>query len=147
MRRNFKFSFDQVIFTIYKFQCHILKKIMWFIGSLKKVIYQIDTKWTVAPFSKFYDKTWVVFSLNIGERFFLRGFILTPTERAYIGSSKKWHYRDFQNSFPFEGSACFCVTVTENFENVFNALTWKQSFWKNKNVSQNTLVQFLSWKY
>ena len=40
------------------------------------------------------------------ENLFLRGFILKPTERAYVlvknGNS------DFQNSLPFEGSACFC---------------------------------------
>ena len=40
------------------------------------------------------------------ENLFLRGFILKPTERAYVlvknGNS------DFQNSPPFEGSACFC---------------------------------------
>ena len=56
-------------------------------------------------FSKVYGKIWVVFCLNTGKGFFFRGFILKPTEGAYVflknGTS------DFQNSPPFERSACF----------------------------------------
>ena len=36
----------------------------------------------VAPFNKFKGKIGVGFCLNTGKCFFLRGFILKPTERA-----------------------------------------------------------------
>ena len=45
---------------------------------------------------------------------FLRGFILKPTERAEV--LLKHGTRDFQNSPPFERSACFNVTVAGSFE-------------------------------
>ena len=45
---------------------------------------------------------------------FLRGFILKPTERAEV--LLKHGTRDFQNSPPFERSACFNVTVRGSFE-------------------------------
>ena len=45
---------------------------------------------------------------------FLRGFILKPTERALV--LLKDGTRDFQNSPPFERSACFYVTVSESFK-------------------------------
>ena len=46
--------------------------------------------------------------------FFFRGFILKPTERAEI--LIKNGTRDFQNSRPFEISACFYVIIGGNFE-------------------------------
>ena len=33
--------------------------------------YQLDKKTMMAPFSKFYGKTWVGFCVNIGKHFFL----------------------------------------------------------------------------
>ena len=39
-------------------------------------------KWMVALSRKFYGKIWVGFCLNTGKRFFIRGFILKPAERA-----------------------------------------------------------------
>ena len=45
---------------------------------------------------------------------FLRGFTLKPTEIAKI--LLKSGTRDFQNSLPFERSACFNVKISENFE-------------------------------
>ena len=51
--------------------------------SMKKVIQQIDRKWTVALFSKFYGKFFVSFCLNTGKCFFRR-FILKPAERAWV---------------------------------------------------------------
>ena len=58
------------IVTHYKFRC------------LKKVIYRIDRKWKVAPFSKFYGKVQVGFCLKHRKALFLRSFIINPTERA-----------------------------------------------------------------
>ena len=49
---------------------------------LKNVIHQIDKKWTVTSFSKFYGKTWVGFCLN-SRRFNFKA------NRKGIGSSKK----------------------------------------------------------
>ena len=60
----------------------------------------------VAPFSKFYGKIWVGYCLNTRKALF-RGFILKPTERAYI--PLKNGTRNFQNSPPFERSAFFYV--------------------------------------
>ena len=62
----------------------------------------------VAPISNFYSKIWVGFCLNTGKRFFLRGFILKPTERAKV--LLKNGTRDFQNSPLFERLVCFYVT-------------------------------------
>ena len=45
---------------------------------------------------------------------FLRGFILKPTEKGY--DFLKTGTRNFQNSPEFERSACFYVTISENFE-------------------------------
>ena len=70
---------------------------------------------------------------------FLRDFILRPTERAYV--LLKNGTRDFQNSPPFERSACFHVTV--KILNVFNNLTFKQIFWKTKSFSKKLEYCFL----
>ena len=47
---------------------------------------------------------------------YLRGFILKATERAPV--LLKNSIRDFQNSPPFERSACFYVKITKNFEHL-----------------------------
>ena len=46
---------------------------------------------------------------------FLRGFILKSTERAQV-FLKKNAARDFQNSPPFERSACLLEKTTGKFE-------------------------------
>ena len=93
----------------------------------------------VAPSSKFYVKIWVGFYLNTGKCFFLRDFILRPTERAYV--LLKNGTRDFENSPPFERSACFHVTL--KLLNVFNNLTFRQIFWKTKTFSKKLEYCFL----
>ena len=45
---------------------------------------------------------------------FIRVFISKPTERAWI--LLKSSTRNFQNSPPFEGSACFYVTISGSFK-------------------------------
>ena len=60
---------------------------------------------------------------------FLRGFILKPTERAYI--LLKSGTTHFQNSHPLERSTCFYVVISGNFER--NTLILTQIFWKTKN--------------
>ena len=71
---------------------------------------------------------------------FLRGFILKPTERAYV--LLKNCTRDFQNSPPLERSACFHVTISGSFER-FQCLNFEKDFLDNKNLFQKTGVSFL----
>ena len=54
-----------------------------------------------------------------------RGFILKPIERPYV--PLKSGTRDFSNNLPFKRSACFYVTITENFER-FQYLNFETSF-------------------
>ena len=42
----------------------------------------------------------------------------------------------FQNSPPFERSACFYVTISESFER-FQYFDFEKDFLKNENLSQN----------
>ena len=58
-----------------------------------------------------------------------------------MGSSKK-PPRDFQNTPPFERSACFCVTTIGNFE-CFHYFNFERNFLKKENLFQKTGVQFL----
>ena len=91
-------------------------------------------KWTV--------KTNVLFSGRFAAKFellfvltwktlFLRGSILKPTERteAFLKSGT----RDFQNSLPFEKSACFYVAVSENFER-FRFFNFETNFLVKENL-------------
>ena len=74
---------------------------------LKNVIHQIGSKdkWLLLSVS-FTAKFGLVFALTL-EKALFRGFILKPTERAYI--PLKNGTRNFQNSPPFERSAFFYV--------------------------------------
>ena len=69
---------------------------------------------------------------------FLRGFILKPTERAYV--LLKNGTRDFQNSLPFKRSAWFYVTISGSFERCqyFNSET---NFLENKKLEHRFLVE------
>ena len=49
---------------------------------------------------------------------------------------------DFQNSPPFERSACFYVKISESFKH-FNTLTLKQIFWKMKTFFKKLEYCFL----
>ena len=98
----------------------------------------------------------MVASFSISERFtvnlswllsyhrnmlFLRGFISKLTKEHNVSSLKN-RDRDFQNSPQFERSACFYVTVNQNFER-FQYLSFKKIFWKNANLFHKTEVLFL----
>ena len=72
---------------------------------------------------------------------FLRGFILKPRERAKV--LLKNGTRDFQNSPPFEGSACFYVTLGGNSKR-FQYCNFKTNFLEKENVYQETGVAFFS---
>ena len=72
---------------------------------------------------------------------FLRDFILRPTERAYV--LLKNGTRDFQNSPPFERSACFYVTISESFKR-FQYFNFETNFLENENLFQKTGVLFFS---
>ena len=69
----------------------------------------------------------LVFVLRL-ENAFLGGFILKPTERAYILLKKGT--RDFQNRPPFERSLCFYVTITGNFAG-FQYFNFETDFLEN----------------
>ena len=68
---------------------------------------------------------------------FLRGFILQPTERAQV--HLKNVTKDFQNSPPFERSACFYVIFSGNFER-FQLFNFETDFLENENLFQKTGV-------
>ena len=90
----------------------------------------------VAPSSAIYGKIWVGFCLNTGKRFVLK------LEKVLL----KKGARDFQNSPPFGRSACFCVTITENFER-FQYFNFETDFLENENLFQKTGLPFFSWKH
>ena len=92
----------------------------------------------VAPFNNFYCKIWVGFCLNTGKRFVLE--VLRPRERAYI--LLKRSTRDFQNSPPFERSACFYMTTNRNLE-CFHCFIFETDFLKNKNLFKKLEYTFL----
>ena len=74
----------------------------------------------VAAFSKFYGKIRVCFCLNTGKRFFIEVLLKTDT-------------RDFQNSPPFNRSACFYVTIIGNFER-FQYFKFETNSLENENL-------------
>ena len=63
----------------YTFHCHLLKST--YVWKRKLIKFQINRKWMVAPFSKFYIKISVSFYLNVGKYTF-GGSILKPTAIA-----------------------------------------------------------------
>ena len=65
---------------------------------------------------------------------FLRSFILKSTERAQI--LLKSGTRDFQNSPPFEGSACFYVTLSGSLKR-FQYFNFETGFQENENLFQD----------
>ena len=74
------------------------------------------------------------------KKLLLRGFILKPAERPQILLESST--RDFQNSPPFERSACFNVTITENFER-FQYFNSESDFLENEKLLQKTEWSFL----
>ena len=63
------------------------------------------------------------------------------TERAYV--FLKNGTRDFQNSSPFERSACFYVTISGRFER-FQYFKFGTDFLENENLFQKTGVPFFN---
>ena len=108
---------------------------------LKNVIHQIDSKneWLLLSVT-FMAKLELVFVLTF-QNAFSQSFHFKDNRKSIV-SSKKNGTRDFQNSLPFERSACFHVTIIESFK-LFNTLTLKQIFWKKKPFSKNwnTILQ------
>ena len=90
----------------------------------------------VASASNFYSETWVGFSLKI------RKSSQFKANRKSVVSSKNGT-RDFQNSLPFERSACFFMWQSVKVSNVFNTSTLKQIFWKTKTFFKNLEYRFL----
>ena len=71
--------------------------------------------------------------------YFLRGFILKPTEKAY--AFLKSDIGDFQDSPEFERSAYFYVTISGNFEG-FKYFNLEINFLKNENLFQKAGASF-----
>ena len=90
----------------------------------------IDSKsgWLLLSAS-FTVKFGLVFVLILENAFFT-DFIFQPKERAYV--LLKNSIRDFQNSPPFERSACFYVTISENFR-CFQYFNVETEFLENEN--------------
>ena len=80
---------------------------------MKNVIHQIhiENEWLLLSASVA-AKFGFVFVLTLENA--VRGFVIKPTERAYV--LLKNGTRDFQNSPPFARSTCFYVTISRNFE-------------------------------
>ena len=103
---------------------------------LKNVIHQTDSKNECLLFSaSLMTKFGLAFVLML-ENAFLRGFILKPTEGAQILLKRVTRY--FQNSPPLKRSACFYVTISDNFET---------NFLENKNLFHKTVVLLFSGKH
>ena len=67
--------------------------------------------------------------------------MLMPTERAYI--FLKNGTKDFENSPPFQRSACFYVTISGNFER-FQYFNFEADFLENENLFHKTGEAFFS---
>ena len=73
---------------------------------------------------------------------FPTGFILKQTERPKV---LKNDTRDFQNSPPFERSACFYKTINGNFE-CFLYFNFETDSLENATFLKKTGVPFFSWR-
>ena len=111
------------------------------VQMLKNVIHQIDSKneWLLLSAS-FTAKCWLVFVLTLENSFSYRFHF--KTNRKNIGSFKNG-IRGFQNSHPFERSACFYVTISGNFK-CFQCFNFEKDFLENENPFQKTKVMFFS---
>ena len=87
----------------------------------------------------FTAKFGLAFDLTLENAFF-RGFVLKPTERAYI--LLKNGTRAFQNSPLFKRPSCFYVIISGSFEQF--TLTLKQIFWKTKTFFTKLEYRFLA---
>ena len=114
-------------------------QIKFYTSYLKNVIHQTDSKneWLLLS-SKFMEKCGLVSVLTLENAVF-RGFILKQTERVYVLLTKSTRY--FQNSPPFKILACFCMTISRNFER-FQYFNFKTDFLEIP--FQKTGVPFLS---
>ena len=66
-----------------------------------------------------------------------------PNLKCFSATSSQNGIRDFQNSPPFERSACFYVTINVNFER-FQFLNYETDFLENGNLSLKTGVASFS---
>ena len=71
---------------------------------------------------------------------FLRCFIFKLTGRAQVLLENR--VSGFQNSPPFERSACFYLTITENFKG-FQYFNFETNFLENENLFQKLEYCFL----
>ena len=109
--------------------------------SLKNVIHQIDSKNECCYFQQILWQNLGQFLSQHQKTLLLRGFIFKSTERAQVLLNNGT--RDFQNSPPLERSACFYVTINENFEH-FQYFNFETDFLENENFFQKTGVKFFS---
>ena len=102
---------------------------------LNNMIHRIGSKnrWLLLSAS-FTAKFRLVFVLTL-ENAFSQGFIFKPTDRPQVLLNSGT--RDFQNSPPLERSACFYVTISENFEH-FQYFNFETDFLENEIFFQKT---------
>ena len=81
----------------------------------------------------------LAFALTLETNFFF--FFHFKVSRK--SKTSKGGTRDFQNSPPFKRSACFNVTLSENFER-FHYFNFKIDFLEKENLSKKTRLKFLS---
>ena len=107
------------------------------------MICQIDSKneWLLLS-TTFTTKLELFFVLTFENTFYTFYTFHFKANRKSIGSSKN-STRDFQNSLPFEKSACFYVTVTGNFKR-FQHFNFETDFLENENLFQKTGVPSFS---
>ena len=91
---------------------------------LKNVIHQVNSK-----------NEWLLLSVTFTAKLDLV-FVLTFENGT----------RDFQNSSPFERSACFYVTICESFE-LFQYFNFETNFLENENLFPKTGVPLFSWNH
>ena len=92
-------------------------------------------------FPQVYGKIWVSFCLSTGKHFFLEVSFSSQQKESKVLLRNGTRY--FQNSPPFERSACFYVTISENFEH-FQYFNFETDFLENENFFQKTGVPFFS---
>ena len=75
----------------------------------------------VAPFIKFYGRTCLGFVLTVENAF----------SQRFLFKDNRKYTRDFQNSPPFERSACFYVRISGNFEQL-QTFNFERDFLENE---------------
>ena len=128
---------------LYKFYCHILKSVnIW-----KKRIHQIDRKWKVAPFCKFYGRSWVSFGLKVNHLAYIAprwyGSRISADSQQNLLSLKYDTSRRFLLITSLGEQKKEYVThlasLNTNFENILLGKEWTETKFKDSLLGQEKL--------